>query len=121
MKPGEYIGTDGKTYTAASVALLSRYGEMPTATIALDGGASFLLTPHLCPGHPDFPAAAAALQALIPEKEPFWWELDGARFRWDGKNIQSQTCHEDEWRPCIDGILAAFEAGRCYQRERGDE
>lgn len=139
MKPGEFVGRDGRTYTVASVAL--RHSEdTPTATLSLDGGAAILCVPHLHPDHPDFPAAVEALQALVPKEDvhpcvgramamrgekPFEWKSFLGDYHFGGGCVQLKRLPEKGGKGglelCPDSMQDAFEAGRCYQRERGDE
>jgi hypothetical protein len=118
MKPGEFVGVDGQVDTAL-IYLLS------VGTIE--------------PDHPDFPAAVAALQALIQpkptvplagvhpgvglrwcgEKEPFEWTIGNKRYR------MHDGIPQEFWGPVANWVWAgeradAFvQAGRRYERERG--
>lgn len=135
MKPGEYIGTDGRTYTVTSVALRHNEGT-PIVTVNLDGSSAILCAPHLRPGHPDFPAAVEALRSLVPkpeihpcagramamrEEEPFEWEWNGNVYTYNGQDVAVQSQLGDYEAITSPNVTATFNAGRRYQLERGGE
>jgi hypothetical protein len=71
MKPGEFIGSDGRAHNVRSVMLGELDDACNSATMQLNGGAWLTYKKHLLPSHPDFPLAVAALQALIrPSLDP---------------------------------------------------
>jgi hypothetical protein len=101
MKPGEYMGADGNTYRIFGV----------------DVGPMGVLTPD----HPDFPAAMEALAALVPK--PFEWEGTGGgtTFRYANGRVECRGAVTGEWTLLVGDVHYAFNAGRRYERERGDE
>jgi hypothetical protein len=71
MKPGEFIGSDGRAHNVRSVMLDELDDACNSATMQLNGGAWLTYKKHLLPSHPDFAAAVAALQSLIrPSLDP---------------------------------------------------
>ena len=74
---------------------------------------------HVLPNHPDFPAAVEALTALVPE--PFEWEITDRDWprRWNGVRVERFDEVRDMWLDTGSEETAAFEAGRRYERERG--
>jgi len=67
MKPGEYIGSDGRAHNVRSIMLGELDDACNSATVQMDGGAWLTYKKHLVPHHPDFPLAVAALQSLLPK------------------------------------------------------
>lgn len=71
MKPGEYIGSDGRAHNVRSVMLDELDDACNSVTMQLNGGAWLTYKKHLLPSHPDFALAVAALQSLIrPSLDP---------------------------------------------------
>ena len=112
MKPGEFVGADGQRWWLDGVALHRQDGS---------GAACFY------PADPDFPAAAAALQSLLPK--PTVHPAVGLRF-----------CGEEKFKfgagglvyeVLADGVLVTgndlagtemqrvFDHGREYERRQG--
>jgi hypothetical protein len=72
---------------------------------------------HVLPNHPDFPAAVEALKALVPE--PFEWVsgVNGIHYRYHNGHVE--CCVRGVWTFKSLDDDAVFEAGRRYERERG--
>lgn len=122
MKPGEFVGADGRMFEVELV----RGHTVPRG-----------LTATFYPFNPDFPAAVAALQSLVRpsldprsgrvlamrEGGPFEWEGRGTnptyRYRWRAGRVEYLSSYGDGWVHFGHDIDAVFEAGRRYERERG--
>ncbi len=105
MKPGHYIGCDGKTRYANSIFGTNHY---------------------VTPMHPDFPAALEALQRLAEEEEVKMY----VKFQWPGQPYAEYRIHRNgecpehkergskEWQsawdeaPWVDAFRAGLKAAR---------
>lgn len=91
LKPGEYVGQDGATYSVTHIYAKWRDGDGYHGTQAVR------------PTDPDFPAALAALQALYDESQKAPWVRidieDGyeRRIRDDGTDPQWRICGDSAW------------------------
>jgi len=103
LKPGEYVGADGMIHRA-HLHHSVEHGE----------GWWWPDQDRVLPDDPDFPAAVEALKALVPE--PFEWESDGFHYRLRNGVIERQD--SGTWR-ATSRYTDAFNAGRRYERERG--
>lgn len=133
MKPGEYIGSDGRAHNVRSVTLDELNDACNSATVQLNGGAWLTYKKHLLPSHPDFALAVAALQSLIRpsldprsgrvlamrEEGPLEWGLNGSRYRFANGKVEWWNPVDAGWHGPLSEIRDAFEAGRRYERERG--
>lgn len=69
MNAGEYVGKDGRTYRWVSPQNDGKYRPVLTTTIGYECGMVYL-------GAEDWPAAKAALDALIEQEAGEWVELE---------------------------------------------
>lgn len=108
LKPGEYVGEDGRVHRAHL-----------HHSVENGDGRWWPAQSRVLPSSPDFPAAVEALKALVPE--PFEWEItehDWPR-RWNGVRVERFDEVRDMWLDTESEETVAFEAGRRYERERG--
>jgi hypothetical protein len=109
LKPGEYVGADGRVHRAHL-----------NHSVEHGDGRWWPAQSRVLPSSPDFPAAIEALQALVPE--PFEWEVEPGYWprRWNGDRVQAMdNPGEIAWSDTSVVETAAFNAGRRYERERG--
>lgn len=108
LKPGEYMGEDGLVHRA-HLHHSVEHGD----------GRWWPAQSRVLPSSPDFPAAVEALQKLIPE--PFEWKPEnGCLRRYHNGRVEWRSSNGSWMRPSVGDVeLSCFEAGRRYERERG--
>jgi hypothetical protein len=99
----EFVGSDGKAVEIVGVGVAYRRGE-------------YRFPKTMTPDHPDFPAAVEALGGMV--EEPFEWKWGTARYRYQNGNVQCESGFGG-WVN-TEPSTTAFNAGRRYERERGD-
>jgi hypothetical protein len=126
MKPGEFIGSDGRAHNVRSVMLDELDDACNSATMQLNGGAWLTYKKHLLPSHPDFATAVAALQSLIrPSLDAeqcsncqFWRYLSDDKDRGKDARFVEGWCRRHPPAPAFPGSLPDDWCGE-YERERG--
>lgn len=112
LKPGEYVGQDGATYSVTHIYAKWRDGDGYHGTQAVR------------PTDPDFPAALAALQALWEDQGNPWIPIGNMyRIRQNGTDLQYQNASDHPWMelPNEHSIALAYRACMAaYGLERGE-
>lgn len=106
---GEYTGADGRTYQIKGI-------EVKTDPYPMNPYQGFTGRGTLYPGHPDWPAAKAALDALI-EVEQEWVELPQVASEWSPRRVsgdRGQRLVNGEWVDLdeTDPVLVGYRKGR---------
>ena len=117
MKPGEFVDANGNKCRCIGIWVRGPINEGIATSI-----------------DPDFPLAVAALQSLLPKptihpavglrycgEEEFEWDGPGELCRWHGGCVEWRSGIDRKWRASGLEVTDAFNAGRRYEKEHGDE